>query len=64
MWDNLILEDEKNDWTKLQNIIIQIFLSFEEESVLSVSRKEREKKKKKDHFDQLSGWSFAFCTVL
>jgi hypothetical protein len=36
-------------------------LSFEEENVLSVSRKEREMK---DHFDQLSGWLFAFCTVL
>ncbi len=59
MWDNLILGDEKNDWTKLQNIIIQIFLSFEEESVLSVSIRER-----KWTIDQLSGWSFAFCTVL
>jgi hypothetical protein len=37
------LGDKENDWTKLQNIIIQIFLSFEEESVLSVSRR-REKK--------------------
>jgi hypothetical protein len=37
------LRDKKNDWTKLQNIMMQIFLSFEEESVLSVSRKEREK---------------------
>ncbi len=56
------IERYKNDWAKLQNIMMQIFLSFEEESVLSVSRKEREKMK--DHFDQLSGWSFAFCTVL
>ena len=63
MWDNLILRDKKNDWTKLQDTIIQIFLSFEGESVLSVLRREREKKMK-DHFDQLSGWSFAFCTVL
>ena len=40
MWDNLILrEKKKNDGTKLQNIVIQIFLSFEEESVLSVSKK-------------------------
>jgi hypothetical protein len=34
-----MLRDEKNDGTKLQNIVIQIFLSFEEESVLSVPKK-------------------------
>ena len=57
MWDNLILRDrEKNDGTKLQNIIIQIFLSFEEESVLSVSRKGREK-------NERSFWSIVWVVV-
>jgi hypothetical protein len=34
-----MLRDKRKDGTKLQNIVIQIFVSFEEESVLSVSKK-------------------------
>ncbi len=60
MWANLILRDKKMIGQNYR-IFNSNILSFEEENVLSVSRKEREMK---DHFDQLSGWLFAFCTVL
>jgi hypothetical protein len=38
MWDNLILRNRKMIEQNYKNTIIQIFLSFEEESVLSVSK--------------------------
>ncbi len=42
-------------------ILYPNIFSFKEESALLF---QVERKKWKNDFDQLSGWSFAFCTVL